>query len=242
MTVPQTLFSLEAPAGKIDTRADCTADKVEKMTFKGVPSFVALDQVVVQVPEIGNVKVDVAYGGMWYAVVDADALGLQLVPKNGKAVCRYGEMIKIACREQWPVTHPENKHQGCEILVFRSKTCENSRAHWKNAVVMSNGALDWNDQSTWTGMLDRSPCGTGTCAVMAVLHARGQLSLNQEFIHESILGSLFTGKLIATAKVGKFPAVVPEISGQAWITAHSNLVVHPTDPFPQGYTVSDIWA
>ena len=107
---------------------------------------------------------------------------------------------------------------------------------------MSNGALDWKDESTWTGMIDRSPCGTGTSAVMAVLHARGELALGEAFVHESVVGSTFTGRLVEATSVGSLPAVVPEITGTAWITQHAQVVVHPTDPFPEGFTVGDIWA
>eukprot|EP01052_Picozoa_sp_SAG31_P060172 SAG31_NODE_19377_length_604_cov_0.918812_1_plen_128_part_01 len=107
--------------------------------------------------------------------------------------------------------------------------------HWMAAaVVMTNGALEWDKPATHTGMIDRSPCGTGTCAVMAVLHAKGELGIGEEFVHESIVGTTFTGKLVATTTVGKdrIEAVIPTITGSAWITQHCQVVVHPTDPFP----------
>ena len=110
---------------------------------------------------------------------------------------------------------------------------------------MSNNALDWSRPETWTGMLDRSPCGTGTCAVMAALHARGELPLGTPFHHESIVGTTFVGQLHAHATVGAgagaVRGVVPTLRGQAWITQYSTVVCHPTDPFPEGYTVGDIW-
>ena len=239
---PEVQFCLEAPAGVIEITARCRSGRAESVTFKGTASFVAKEQVSVAVPELGDVLVDVAYGGMWYAIVDADSVGLELLPSNGKRICRIGEMIKVACREAFPVEHPENHQMGCEILVFLGRPSEGSKAHGKNAVVMSNAALDWEDPNTWTGMIDRSPCGTGTCAVMALMYHRGQLGLGDEFVHESIVGTTFVGKLLESTSVGKFPAVVPQITGQAWITARSEVIVHHTDPFPQGYTVSDIWA
>jgi len=107
---------------------------------------------------------------------------------------------------------------------------------------MSNGVLDWERPETWTGMIDRSPCGTGTCAVMAALWARGELGLNEDFVHESIVGTTFVGRLHSETSVGGLPAVVPTVAGQAWITQHVDVVVDPTDPFPEGYTVGDIWA
>ena len=111
----------------------------------------------------------------------------------------------------------------------------------KNVVTVSTGELDWDKPSTWTGVIDRSPCGTGTCARMATLHARGRLGLNEDFRHEGILGTIFTGRLIAETKVGPYPAVVPTLSGQAWITGFASYVVDPSDPFPEGFTVGDIW-
>ena len=115
-------------------------------------------------------------------------------------------------------------------------------AHGRNAVIMSNGRLDWNRPETWTAMIDRSPCGTGTSAIMATMFARGELRLHEDFIHESIVGTKFRGRLIEETKVGNYDAVVPTIAGQAWITQHSKIILHQTDPFPQGYTVGDIWA
>lgn len=240
MTEPVTEFALEAPAGLVRIRANCTRGKVTEVTFRNVPSFVQHLDKQIEVPELGKVTVDVAFGGMWYVVVDAPSLGLDLVPSNGKRLCKYGEMIKQAAKEQLPVNHPEYDYPGPDILVFRGPA-KRRDADAANTVVMSNVDLDWDNPSTWTGMLDRSPCGTGTSAVMATLWARNLLPLNQDFVHESIVGTTFRGRLVEEAKVGGFSAVVPEISGQAWITQHCQVVCHPTDPFPEGYTVGDIW-
>src|SRR5206468_6710859 len=114
-------------------------------------------------------------------------------------------------------------------------------AHAKNAVVVSTGQLDWSRPATWTGAIDRSPCGTGTCAKMAVLHAKGKLALGQDFVHEGILGTTFTGRLLRETRIGDRPAVVPTLRGQAWITGFAQYVVDETDPFPEGFTVGDIW-
>ena len=114
-------------------------------------------------------------------------------------------------------------------------------AHRKNAVVVSTGTLDWSRPETWTGVMDRSPCGTGTCAKMAALHAKGQLGLYEDFVHEGILGTTFTGRLLEETRVGQYAAVVPSLSGQAWITGFAQYVVDPEDPFPDGFTVGDIW-
>ena len=114
-------------------------------------------------------------------------------------------------------------------------------ADLKNAVVVSSGELDWDRPATWTGAIDRSPCGTGTCAKMASLHAKGLLPLDQDFKHEGILGTIFTGRLLRKTQIGPYTAVVPLLSGQAWVTGFAQYVVDPDDPFPNGFTVGDIW-
>eukprot|EP00931_Biecheleriopsis_adriatica_P118745 TRINITY_DN94073_c0_g1_i1.p1 TRINITY_DN94073_c0_g1~~TRINITY_DN94073_c0_g1_i1.p1 ORF type:complete len:203 (+),score=29.56 TRINITY_DN94073_c0_g1_i1:661-1269(+) len=192
---------------------------------------------------VGKVRLDIAYGGMHYALVDASQVGLELQPGNGREICRLGEMIKVACREQHPVNHPEFDYPGCDILVFtENQRREGNTVYGRNTAVMSNAKLDWERPETWTAMLDRSPCGTGTSAVMAQLHARGRLGLGEDFVHESIVGSRFIGRLEEETIVGgDVAAVVPTISGRAWITQYCEVVCDPTDPFPEGYTVGDIW-
>jgi proline racemase len=150
-------------------------------------------------------------------------------------------MIKAAAAEQLPVVHPlQPGFEGITIAQLSGPPA-NPKAHRKNCVVVSTGKLDWNKPATWTGSIDRSPCGTGTCAKMATLYAKGKLGLNEDFVHEGILGTLFTGRLVAETKVGPYTAVVPTLSGQAWIYGMSSYVMPPDDPFPEGYTVGDIW-
>jgi len=239
MVEPISEFVLEAPAGLIPIRAQCENGKVISVTLKNMPSFVAHSNVIVKVPEFGPVQLDIVFGGMWYAVVDAKSVGLTLTPQNGKQIVRLGEMIKVATREQFPVDHPLFEYPGVDILVFTEPSVNGQPA--RNTVVMSNTKLDWDKPETWTGMLDRSPCGTGTCAVMASLWNKGELTIGEPFVHESIIGTQFIGKLVEKTTVGDYPAVIPEISGQAWITQFSQVIIHPTDPFPEGYLVSDIW-
>jgi proline racemase len=150
-------------------------------------------------------------------------------------------MIKAAAREQLPVTHPENPGISGVTIAQISGPPVRPDAHRRNAVVVSTGTLDWSRPASWTGALDRSPCGTGTCAKMAALHAKGQLPLGQDFVHEGILGTVFTGRLLEETQVGSYRAVVPALSGQAWITGFAQYVVDPDDPFPNGFTVGDIW-
>jgi len=242
MREPVTELTLEAPAGLIRVRADCAGGKVQRVTFQNVPAFaVHLDRPI-EVPQLGTVRVDVAYGGMFYAIADARAFGLKLTPDEGRDIVRITEMIKAAANEQLPVTHPEQPGFTGITIAQLSGPPSRPDAHMKNAVTVSTGTFDWTRPSTWTGVIDRSPCGTGTCARMATLHARGRLGLNEDFHHEGILGTVFTGRLIGETTVGSYPAVVPTLSGQAWITGFASYVVDPSDPFPEGFTLGDIWA
>ena len=150
-------------------------------------------------------------------------------------------MIRAATVEQCPVVHPIHADLKGPTISQLSGAPSRTDAQRRNAVTVATGRLDWNRPSTWTGALDRCPCGTGTSAKMAVLHARGELELGQDFVHEGPLGTTFTGRLVEETTVGPYPAVVPEITGQGWITGFANYVLDPTDPFPNGYTVGDIW-
>ena len=241
MREPVTELVLEAPAGLIGVRADCRDGKVTKVTFKNVPAFaVHLDQPV-EVPQLGTVKVDVAWGGMFYVIAEAEQFGLRLTPDEGGEITRISQMILAATQEQLPVTHPDNPLVTGPTIAQLSGPPSRPEAHRKNAVTVTTGKLDWARPASFTGALDRSPCGTGTCAKMATLFARGQLGLKQDFCHEGILGTLFTGRLIEETRVGDYPAVVPTLSGTAWITGFAQYVVDPDDPFPNGFTVGDIW-
>ena len=242
MREPVTELTLEAPAGLIRVRADCRGGKVTRVTFRNVPAFaVHLDREI-EVPSLGRVTVDIAWGGMFYVIADAGAFGLRLVPEEGKDIVRISEMVKAAAQEQLPVVHPDNPAIAGPTIAQLSGAPAASGNDCRNAVTVSTGKLDWNRPATWTGALDRSPCGTGTCAKMATLHARGLLPLRRPFRHEGVLGTVFTGSLLEETAVGPFPAVVPELSGTAWITGFAQYALDPEDPFPQGFTVGDIWA
>jgi proline racemase len=241
MREPVTELTLEAPAGLIRVQAACAHGKVTQVTFRNVPAFAVYLDARVEVPHLGTLTVDVAYGGMFYVIADAEQLGLRLTPEEGRDIVRMSEMIKAAANEQLLVTHPENPGFAGITIAQLSAPPHQLNTHRRNVVTVSTGTLDWDRPSSWTGVIDRSPCGTGTCAKMAALHARGALGLNEEFRHEGILGTVFTGRLIEETRVGQYPAVVPTISGQAWITGVSNYTLDPEDPFPDGFTVGDLW-
>jgi proline racemase len=241
MREPVTELTLESPAGLIAVQAECGGGKVRRVTFRNVPAFAVHLDKQIDVPHVGKVTVDVAYGGMFYVISEAAPLGLRLVPEEGREITRIGEMIKAAAQEQLPVVHPEQPGFAGVTITQLWGPPTNPAAHCKNAVVVSTGTLDWKRPATWTGAIDRSPCGTGTCARMAALHAKGKLGLNEDFHHEGILGTIFTGRLVDVTRVGPYRAVVPTISGRAWITGFCNYVLEDDDPFPEGFTVGDIW-
>jgi proline racemase len=241
MREPVTELTLETPAGLIRVRADCAEGKVRRVTFRNVPAFAAYLDRTIEVPHLGSVVVDVAYGGMFYVIAEAEPFGLRLTPDEGRDIVRIGEMIKAAAREQLPVVHPEQPGFEGITIAQLSGPPSGPHADRRNAVIVSTGELDWTRPSTWTGAIDRSPCGTGTCAKMAALHAKGQLGLQQDFRHEGVLGTVFTGRLVEQTRVGDYPAVVPTLAGQAWITGLASYVLDPSDPFPEGFIVGDIW-
>ena len=232
---------LEAPAGLVRVRATCRDGKVTEVTFRNVPAFAVHLDKEIDVPTLGRVTVDVAWGGMFYVIADAAPFGLRLTPDEGRDITRIGELIKAATREQLPVVHPDNPEIKDVTIAQLSGPAASPQNDRRNAVIVSTGTLDWKRPSTWTGAIDRSPCGTGTCAKMATLHARGQLALHQPFRHEGVLGTVFTGTLLEESTVGPYRAVVPQLAGAAWITGFARYVVDPTDPFPDGFTVGDIW-
>jgi len=241
MREPLTELTLETPAGLIGVRAECHGGKVTEVTFRNVPAFAVHLDASLEVPTLGRVVVDVAWGGMFYVIADAAPFGLTLTPDEGREITRIGELIKAPAREQLHVVHPDNPEIRDVTIAQLSAPPASAENHRRNAVVVSTGTLDWERPSTWTGALDRSPCGTGTCAKMATLHARGALPLGQPFRHEGILGTVFTVLLLEETTIGPYRAVVPQLSGRAWITGFAQYVVDPTDPFPDGFTVGDIW-
>ncbi len=240
-TEPITRLKLDTPAGLIAVEAEVHDGKVRRVKFRNVPAFATHLDARVEVQGIGTVPVDVAYGGMFYVIADAEPLGFRLNADEARDIVRVAEMIKAATREQLPVVHPENPGIAGVTIAQLSGPPQGTGAHRRNTVVVSTGELDWSRPASWTGALDRSPCGTGTCAKMATLHAKGKLPLDQDFVHEGILGTTFTGRLIEETRVGPYPAVVPTLAGSAWITGFAQYVLDPEDPFPEGFTVGDIW-
>ncbi len=243
MQEPWTDFTLEAPAGLIRIRAECRGGKVRQVTFENVPAFAAHLDAVIDVPELGRVTVDVGWGGMFYVIADvAQFAGLELVPSRAAQITRISSLLLRAAQDQLPVEHPDYPGIGITISQLSGPADDSATADRKNAVTLASGPIDFADPATWTGSVDRCPCGTGTCARMATLYAKGELGLNQPFRHQGVLGNVYTGELLREVAVGPHVGVVPTISGQAWISGYSTWVLDPDDPFVNGFTVGDLWA
>jgi len=243
MREPKTEFVLESPAGLIEITAECANGKAKMITFRNVPSFAAYIDAAITVPELGELRVDVGWGGMFYVITDLSQLPqLQLEPEQAQELVRVASMICQAASEQLPVAHPD--YPGIGITVSQlSGQPTGDQADSRNAVTMATGSFDWRNRATWTGVLDRCPSGTGTSAKMAVLHAKGELSLREKFRHQGILEDIiYTGELVAEEEVAGRRGVIPQVTGSAWIFGLNTLVLDADDPYPEGFTVGDLWA
>ena len=223
-TSPIVTIALDTPAGLVECRVERPPGGARTVTLRNVPSFsVALDRRV-NVPGLGNVSFDLAYGGHFYAIVAAAEAGLRLEPTAAARIVETGERVRAAIEAEAPhLAHPDRPGTRGLLYVQFTEPARRPDARYRNAVVVAPAGLD------------RSPCGTGTSARMASLHARGALAVGEPFGHESVIGTLFSGRIIATCTVGGIPAVVPEITGRAFLTGRGILVLDPDDPFPGGF-------
>ena len=229
MTGPETLVHLDTPAGRVAVRAECSGGRVRSIEITNVPSFVFHLDHPLEVAGEKPLTVDVAYGGMIYASVNAAALGFSIAPHEARDLALLGEKIRHAAREQITSVHPDNPGiSGVSIVQF-AMPFEGVGKVTRNTCIVSPGRSD------------RSPTGTGTSARMAILHARGQMAVGDSMTHASIIGSEFHGRIVSEAAVGGKPAIVPAIKGRAWLTGMHQYFLDPDDPYPQGYVVSDTW-
>ena len=220
MDEPETVLRLEAPAGVVEIRATCRGGRVESVELTNVPSLATQLDAVLDVEGLGAITIDIAYGGMWYAIADAADLGFAIEPHEARALCEVGEHIRLAAKRQLDervsIVQIAEPWQGVDRVT-------------RNAVVIAPGRLD------------RSATGTGLSARMAVLHARGLMNVGDAMTHASAIGSTFDGRIVAETTVGDYAAIVPAIRGSAFITGTTELYVDPDDPFPEGYLLSDTW-
>lgn len=229
MTEPETVVRLDMPGGVVTATATCTDTKVLSVEFENVPSFVYQLDAELDVEDLGRVRVDVAYGGMNYAIVDARDLGLAVDAAEGRRLVELGDKIRRAARSQLRIVHPTNPGIEGVTMVQFAQPYAGSGSVTRNSCVIAPGRND------------RSPTGTGTSARMAVLYARGKMAVGDTLVHSSIIGSEFVGTIRSETAVGNLPAIVPTVRGRAWITGFHSYVLDPTDPYPEGYVVSDTW-
>lgn len=231
MVEPVTELALEAPAGLIRVRCECRDGKVLSVRLVNRPSFVYHQDAMVEVAGLGTVRMDIAYGGMTYAMVHAQDLGFAIEPHEARDICAMGQRIKTAAVEQLAVAYPDNPDMpGITNTEFMGPLRrEKDRLVARNTVIVSPGRCD------------RSPCGTGSSARLAVMHARGDIKQGETFIHESITGSRFVCGVEGVTKVGPYDAVTTSVAGQAWITGLYQVGMDPTDPYQKGFTLSDTW-
>lgn len=228
---PQTRFALDMPGGRVEIVADCRNGKCVSVTIRNVPSLALKLDAMIEIAGSPAMAVDIAYGGMIFAIVDAAALGFAISADEARDLAVLGEKIRIAAREQHAVAHPGHPEiAGVSIVQFAGPLRRDGEDFLaRNTCIVSPGRSD------------RSPTGTGTCARMAVLHARGLLRPGQGLTHESIIGSRFIGRIEGETSVAGRPAIQPTITGRAWITGFHHYVVDTTDPWPEGYIVADTW-
>ena len=222
VTEPETTIRLDTPAGLVETRVQVAAGRAVAVTLRNVPAFLHERDASVDVPGLGRVTYDMAFGGNFYALVEAASVGLAPEPDQAQALIDAGLAIIAAIEAAGPPVHPDDDRiRGCRHVVLHAPG--------------TNGADAKAATSIHPGWLDRSPCGTGTSARLAQLHARGMLDTGTDFVNESVIGTRFTGRIVEETTVAGRPAVVPEITGRAWITGIGQYLLDPTDPFPAGF-------
>jgi proline racemase len=224
VTEPETVIRLDTPAGLVTARVAVRDGRAESVSLENVASYShALDQVV-DVPGFGEVRYDIAYGGNFYAFVRLEDLGIAFERAQGQRMLDAGLAVMDAINEQNPVSHPENPAIDVCHHVYLEAPGSTAR-HSRHAMAIHPG---------W---FDRSPCGTGTSARMAQLHARGLLAPGEDFVNESFIGSRFVGRILGETTVGDRPGILPEVTGRAWITGTAQYLLDPTDPYPAGFVV-----
>jgi proline racemase len=224
VTEPETVIRLDVPAGLVEARVAVQDGRARAVTIRNVASFLHASDRMVDVPGYGEIRYDMAYGGNFYALTPAAGAGLVVDPARSDELVHAGLAVMEAINAADRPVHPEDARiAGCHHVVFHEPGRDGA-----DAVAAT---------SIHPGWLDRSPCGTGTSARMAALHARGELALGTPFVNESVIGTRFTGRLVGETTVGGTPAVIPEITGRAWITGMGQYLLDSEDPFPAGFAL-----
>ena len=223
MEEPVTKVVMEAPAGIIKGDVKVENGKVQSVSIFNVPAFLYKKDQEVELPGVGKVKFDISFGGSFFAIVHASQLGLKIEPKNAAKLTDLAMELRDIINRDIEIQHPtlENIKTVDVVEIWDEPT--NEKATYKNVVIFGQGQVD------------RSPCGTGTSAKLATLHARGELKEGEKFVYESILGTLFEGEIVVTTKVGEFDAVLPKITGSAYMTGFNNFLIDEDDPVKYGF-------
>lgn len=222
----ETKVVLETPAGIVRAIAHHgTSGSVEEVSFDNVEAFLYKENQTIELEGHGKVTFDISFGGSFFAIIRSSEVGLKIEPKNASKFSQIGIQLREAINEQIEVQHPTMAHINSVDLVEFYDEPTHPEATYKNVVVFGDGQVD------------RSPCGTGTSAKLATLYAKGELSLGAPFVYESILGTLFKGKVVKEAKVGEFDGVIPNVSGSAYITGFNSFLIDPEDPLNHGFVL-----
>ncbi|MDF1793731.1 MAG: proline racemase family protein [Thalassobaculaceae bacterium] len=231
MTEPETVLTLEAPGGLVQATAACRDGKVERVRMRNLPSFADKLDAALEVEGVGTLTVDTAFGGDSFVIVPAEALGFALSPDEARDIAAMGTKITAAATEQLGFAHPElsdwRHFSFCQVAGPIEQ--EGAALKGKNAVVIRPGKID------------RSPCGTGCSARMAVLHAKGQLAMGQRFVGTSLIDSRFDCRVEAVEERAGRIWITPSLEGRAWLTDTRQLLLDPSDPWQAGYRLSDTW-
>ncbi len=231
MTEPNTHLTLEAPGGLIEVTAACRDNKAERITVRNVPSFPVSLGATIDVAGLGTLNVDTAFGGDSFVVIDATALGFAIIPDEARDLAETGVRLIAAANEQLGFDHP-----GSEAWRHISFCAFAGPVEREGHIYKSRNAV-----AIRPGKIDRSPTGTALSARMAILHAKGCMKVNDSLTLESIIGSRFVGRIETETLIAGQPAIIPSITGRAWITGTHQHMLDPDDPWPEGYRLTDTW-
>lgn len=238
MREPVTKFTMETGAGLLSMEVECRNGKAKKASWCGPSCFAPIIDQEIDVPHIGKVTVSMAWGcSCWYVCTDAVQLNLPLDADHAKEIVRKSALITQAAKDQLSFKHPDFPRENA-VLSIMYEPSENPGTYMRTANVYNIDEIDYDNPDTWTGSMDRGVCGTGTCALVALEHARGNMELGKEYVNEGILGIQFTCSAVEKSRVGEWDAVVPKIGGPSWIYGFTKWVLEDDDPFPEGFTLN----
>ena len=227
MHEPQTVVTLDTAAGLVRATASCRDGRCERVSLDMVPAYVEALDLRLETEEWGDIEVDIAFGGVFYAIVDVQQLGLAIEPRQARQLVEAGMLLKQRCNRDVPVVHPQIADiNGVAYVMFRDRS---QAGQLKTCTTL------------WPGRVDRSPCGTGSSANLATRFARGDIQVGERSKSISIIGSEFEVELLGTDTMAGITRVMPLVSGRAWIFGMQQIGLDPSDPFPQGFTLSDTW-